>query len=116
MKKSASKHKEHKQHEVVAQEQLESGEQGALNNTVGKLLYNKDGAEDENFSEEEGSDTELEIEQIETSTRLLQPRRTAGSGAAGGDSAKGWVPLVSAEEWTAAPSFLKMQVRGLHDE
>ena len=100
----------------MAQEQLESGEQGALNNTVGKLLYNKDGAEDENFSEEEGSDTELEIEQIETSTRLLQPRRTAGSGAAGGDSAKGWVPLVSAEEWTAAPSFLKMQVRGLHDE
>ena len=66
------------------------------------------GGDQDHASSEAESDEELEIEEIETSTRLLQPRRTAINGTDG--NVNGWVPLVSAEEWTSAPSFLKMQV------
>lgn len=105
-KKSATKLKDHGKGQGKEEG---GGTHVSAAGVVGKLLYAEDNEEEDVDEEEDGSDTELEIQEIATSTRLLLPRRTAAGGAAGGN--KGWVPLVSAEEWTAAPSFLKMQVR-----
>lgn len=95
--KSASKNK-------TKQEGVEKSEGDTA---VGKLQYPED---DCGSSDGECSDNEMDIGEIETSTRLLQPRRTAGGGT-GADGSGGWVPLVSADEWRSVPSFLKMQVR-----
>lgn len=79
---------------------------------AGKLQYPEDEEDDRLVTgggceegQDDGSDGELDFQEIETSTRLLQPRRAGAEGL-------GWVPLVSSEEWASAPSFLKMQVSG----